>query len=168
MGGQGNWGRVCPLKNAFFQFSKIPYLAKRREKAFVFWGGGNFLSKKCALQCLLSLAPIRGWSVLLIEVWKSLFGARFLEAFCSVNPNPFTRTIFLCAKNVPKILSIWVHKNFQLFWQTFIQIKRCPLDYCLSKNLAHRLVGASPVVESKIEIFLGFNFSKVIALNFHS
>ena len=152
----------------FFSSRNSPILLRGEKKLLSFEVGAIFSLKNVPFSVLLSFSSNKGVIGSLNWSLKKPFGARFLEAFCSVNPNPFTRTIFLCAKNVPKILSIWVHKNFQLFWQTFIQIKRCPLDYCLSKNLAHRLVGASPVVESKIDIFLGFNFSKVIALNFNN
>ena len=119
LGGQGNWGRICPLKNAFFQFSKIPYLAKRREKAFVFWGEGNFLSNKCALQCLLSLAPIRGWSVLLIEVWKSLFWCKISGSFLFCKSQSFYKNNFsVCKKCSQNSLNLGAQK-FSAFLANF-------------------------------------------------
>ena len=74
-----------------------------RKKLLFFEAGAIFcLNKKCP-SVSFEFCFNKGWSALLIEVWKSLFGARFLEAFCSVNPNPFTRTISLCAKIFPKL-----------------------------------------------------------------
>ena len=121
---KGNWGRVCPLKNAFFQFSKLPYLAKRREKAFVFWGGGNFLSKKCALQCLLSLAPIRGWSVLLIEVWKSLFWCKISGSFLFCKSQILLQEQFFCVQKMfPKFSQFGCTKIFSFFGKLLSKLK---------------------------------------------
>ena len=127
LGGQKKLRKDCPLKNAFFQFSKSPILLRGEKKLLFFEVGAIFCLKKNALQCLLIFAPVRGGLPFNWRLWKSLFGARFWKLlFCE--SQPFTRIIFLCAKKHPKILSIWfwVHKTFS-FMANFLSKSKLPL-----------------------------------------
>ena len=106
-------------KMPFFSSRKSPILLRGEKKAFVFWGGGNFLSKKCALQCLLSLAPIRGWSVLLIEVWKSLFWCKISGSFLFCKSQSFYKNNFsVCKKCSQNSLNLGAQK-FSAFLANF-------------------------------------------------
>ena len=96
----------------------------------------------------------------LTEDFEKAFLVQDSGSFYSVNPS-LSQEQFLCVQKIPQnsLNLILGAQNFQLYGKLFVQIKAA-LRTILSEQKfgSQTTVGVSPVLESKIEIFLGFTF----------
>ena len=121
---------MCPIFCWFLPNKRRPFLLIETEKAFLSKIGSCFdfaISILIQSQEKTFLYPNFNFWVQ-NEIFANFSGN---SIFCLNRCLFWTWPVLvLCATNVPKIFNLGA-QNFQLYWQTIMDVNRCPSDYCL-------------------------------------